>query len=270
MIIPPLPEQQRIVSKIEELFSELDKIDKAQEIYDSAAKQLREKVLDCAMRGKLVPQDPNDEPASELLKRIEDEKQRLIKEKGIKKQKPLPKIEEEDKPFDIPSSWEWVRLGETSNIVRGGSPRPIKKYLTGDLDGINWIKIGDAENDSKYIKNTKEKILKSGLSKTRFVEKGTFLLTNSMSFGKPYILQCDGAIHDGWLAIHSYQNFFNRDFLYYLLSSEMIYNQFEKLSSGSVVKNLNKEKVKSAIIPLPPLSEQQQIVKKIESILEYL
>ncbi|VQL33092.1 transposase-like protein, IS1239 [Streptococcus pneumoniae] len=84
-------------------------------------------------------------------------------------------------------------------IVRGGSPRPIKDYLTSEVDGINWIKIGDTEKGEKYINNVKEKIKKSGLNKTRFVKKGTFLLTNSMSFGRPYILNVDGAIHDGWL-----------------------------------------------------------------------
>ncbi|VJW12492.1 type I restriction-modification system, S subunit [Streptococcus pneumoniae] len=90
-------------------------------------------------------------------------------------------------------------------IVRGGSPRPIKDYLTSEVDGINWIKIGDTEKGEKYINNVKEKIKKSGLNKTRFVKKGTFLLTNSMSFGRPYILNVDGAIHDGWLAISNYQ-----------------------------------------------------------------
>ncbi|BBA58639.1 type I restriction-modification protein subunit S [Streptococcus pneumoniae] len=116
-------------------------------------------------------------------------------------------------------------------IVRGGSPRPIKDYLTSEVDGINWIKIGDTEKGEKYINNVKEKIKKSGLNKTRFVKKGTFLLTNSMSFGRPYILNVDGAIHDGWLAISNYE-------------------------------------IASILIPLPPLAEQQRIIEAIESALE--
>ncbi|VJL14457.1 IS3-Spn1 transposase, truncation [Streptococcus pneumoniae] len=153
-------------------------------------------------------------------------------------------------------------------IVRGGSPRPIKDYLTSEVDGINWIKIGDTEKGEKYINNVKEKIKKSGLNKTRFVKKGTFLLTNSMSFGRPYILNVDGAIHDGWLAISNYENSLNKDYLFYILSSNVVYSQFLSLISGAVVKNLNSDKVASILIPLPPLSEQQRIVEAIESALE--
>nr|WP_239466787.1 restriction endonuclease subunit S [Streptococcus anginosus] len=153
-------------------------------------------------------------------------------------------------------------------IVRGGSPRPIKDYLTSEVDGINWIKIGDTKKGEKYINNVKEKIKKSGLNKTRFVKKGTFLLTNSMSFGRPYILNVDGAIHDGWLAILNYENSLNRDYLFYILSSNVVYYQFLSLINGAVVKNLNSDKVASILIPLPPLTEQQRIVEAIESALE--
>ncbi|HEU5753503.1 TPA: restriction endonuclease subunit S, partial [Streptococcus pneumoniae] len=106
------------------------------------------------------------------------------------------------------------------------------------------------------------------LNKTRFVKKGTFLLTNSMSFGRPYILNVDGAIHDGWLAISNYENSLNKDYLFYILSSNVVYSQFLSLISGAVVKNLNSDKVASILIPLPPLSEQQRIVEAIESALE--
>ncbi|HGS3261029.1 TPA: restriction endonuclease subunit S, partial [Streptococcus pneumoniae] len=158
-----------------------------------------------------------------------------------------------------PDTWEWVKFSTLVEIVRGGSPRPIKDYLTSEVDGINWIKIGDTEKGEKYINNVKEKIKKSGLNKTRFVKKGTFLLTNSMSFGRPYILNVDGAIHDGWLAISNYENSLNKDYLFYILSSNVVYSQFLSLISGAVVKNLNSDKVASILIPLPPLSEQQRI-----------
>jgi type I site-specific deoxyribonuclease chain S len=161
-----------------------------------------------------------------------------------------------------------VRFSTLVEIVRGGSPRPIKDYLTSEVDGINWIKIGDTKKGEKYINNVKEKIKKSGLNKTRFVKKGTFLLTNSMSFGRPYILNVDGAIHDGWLAISNYENSLNRDYLFYILSSNVVYYQFLSLISGAVVKNLNSDKVASILIPLPPLTEQQRIVEAIESALE--
>ena len=161
-----------------------------------------------------------------------------------------------------------MRFSTLVEIVRGGSPRPIKDYLTSEVDGINWIKIGDTEKGEKYINNVKEKIKKSGLNKTRFVKKGTFLLTNSMSFGRPYILNVDGAIHDGWLAISNYENSLNRDYLFYILSSNVVYSQFLSLISGAVVKNLNSDKVASILIPLPPLAEQQRIIEAIELALE--
>ena len=242
--------------------------------------QLKASILQRAMEGKLVPQDPNDEPASELLKRIKVEKEKLIKEGKIKRDKNETEIyrgddglhyekfadgtvKEVDVPFDIPESWEWVRFSEVSTIVRGGSPRPIKEFITEADDGINWIKIGDTDKGGKFINSTKEKIKPSGLKKTRYVTKGTFLLTNSMSFGRPYILNVDGAIHDGWLAISNYEEVFSRDFLYYLLSSKVAYHQFLALISGAVVKNLNSDKVASLLVPVPPQKEQERIVSAI-------
>ena len=111
--------------------------------------------------------------------------------------RPYEKLEEE--PFEIPDSWKWVKLNDLAEIARGGSPRPIQDYITEDKDGINWIKIGDTLEESKYITTAKEKIKPEGKKHSRFVHAGDFLLTNSMSFGRPYILKIDGCIHDGWL-----------------------------------------------------------------------
>ena len=237
---------------------------------DFDAQALRNKILDLAMRGKLVPQDPNDEPASVLLEKIKAEKAELVKEKKIKKSKPLPEITDDEKPFDIPDNWEWVRLGDVLTILRGGSPRPIKKYLTNDPDGINWIKIGDSSENSKYIDHAAEKIIPEGLSKTRIVHKGDFLLSNSMSFGRPYILKINGAVHDGWLILSNYESIFNKDYLYYLLSSRFISKQFSSLATGSTVKNLNRERVSNTVALLPPLSEQSRIAAKIAQLFALL
>ena len=177
----------------------------------------------------------------------------------------------EDKlPFEIPNSWEWVRLGNVCEIARGGSPRPIKQYLTESSNGVNWIKIGDTSKDSKYINSTNERIIAEGVAKSRFVHKGDFLLTNSMSFGRPYILNIDGCIHDGWLVLSDYQTAYDKDFLYYMLSSRFAYYQFCGIVSGAVVKNLNTDKVEISFMPLPPLSEQKRIVAKIEEILPHI
>ena len=173
-------------------------------------------------------------------------------------------------PFEIPDSWEWVRLGNICEVARGGSPRPIKDYLTDSDSGVNWIKIGDTDKGGKYINSTKEKIIPEGVSKSRFVHAGDFLLTNSMSFGRPYILNVDGCIHDGWLVLSNYQSAYNQDFLYYMLSSKFAYNQFCGVVSGAVVKNLNSDKVASSIFPLPPIEEQIRIVKAIEKTIPYI
>ncbi|WP_019542947.1 restriction endonuclease subunit S [Selenomonas bovis] len=175
-------------------------------------------------------------------------------------------VPEEEQPYELPEGWEWVRLSGIAEIVRGGSPRPIKSFLTTEDTGVNWIKIGDGERYGKYITSTAQKIITTGMSKSRFVHSGTLLLSNSMSFGRPYILKIDGCIHDGWLAIFDYEKLFNQNYLYYLLCSPLLYNQFASKAAGAVVQNLNKDKVKASLVPLPPLYEQQRLVARIESL----
>ncbi|VMO90760.1 restriction endonuclease S subunit [Streptococcus pneumoniae] len=254
--------------------------------------QLKASILQRAMEGKLVPQNPNDEPASELLKRIKAEKEKLISEGKIKRDKKETEIfrgddgkhygkfadgstQEIDVPYDIPDTWEWVRFSTLVEIVRGGSPRPIKDYLTSEVDGINWIKIGDTEKGEKYINNVKEKIKKSGLNKTRFVKKGTFLLTNSMSFGRPYILNVDGAIHDGWLAISNYEKQLKNYADKYKMNPKVIYpHSFRHLFAKNFLAKYNDialladlmghESIETTRIYLrKTATEQQNIVDKI-------
>ena len=228
--------------------------------------KLRELILTLAVQGKLVPQDPADEPAGVLLQKIRAEKDRLIAEGKIKRDKPLAEIAEEEKPFELPQGWEWVRFGEIAGIERGGSPRPIEAFLTDDPEGLNWIKIGDTEKGGKYITSAGQKIKREGLVKTRMVFPGDFLLTNSMSFGRPYITQIQGCIHDGWLRI-SPPDSLDKDFLYTLLSSRFVRNVFEAAAAGGVVLNLNADKVRTVPIPLPPLAEQSRIVTRVEALM---
>ena len=230
------------------------------------AQDLKNNILQRAIEGKLVPQRAEEGTARDLLAEIRAEKEKLIREKKIKKTKPLPEISDDERPFEIPESWEWVRFEDIFEIARGGSPRPIKQFLTQSHDGINWIKIGDTEIGDKYIVSTKEKIIPKGLSKSRLVEVGDLLLTNSMSYGRPYILKTRGAIHDGWLVLSPYFEKINKEFFYYIISSPYVHNQFARTVSGAVVKNLNKDKVKKIFIPLPPLVEQYRIVARIEEL----
>ncbi len=286
--IPPLEEQRRIVEKIDEVASAVSAYDvtyqKSEALNSTFPEALKKSILQEAVQGKLVPQDPTDEPAEALLERIRAKKQQLIKEGKIKKDKhesvifrrdnshyeKLDGVErciDDELPFEIPDSWVWVRLGTVLEIARGGSPRPIQQYLTTEPDGINWIKIGDTDKGGKYIYKTKEKIRPEGVTKSRMVHSGDFLLTNSMSFGRPYILKTDGCIHDGWLVLSNRFDCYSVDFIYYILSSPFAYYQFCDSVSGAVVKNLNSDKVANALFPLPPLAEQHRIVQRIEELL---
>ena len=172
--------------------------------------------------------------------------------------------------YKIPDSWVWTTLNELFLIERGGSPRPIQQFLTAEANGINWIKIGDTELGQKYIETTKEKIKPEGLKKSRLVVDGDFILSNSMSFGRPYIVKTTGAIHDGWLVFRDVDNNLDKDFFYYLLSSSYVYQQFSRNASGSTVRNLNIDIVKQTNISLPPLNEQKRIVTKIEKLFSNL
>ena len=285
--IPPVAEQHRIVSAIDSVNMPLCEYGSKEEtlriLNTSFPENLKKSILQEAVQGKLVPQDPSDEPAEPLLERIRVEKQRLIKEGKVKKDKResvifrrdnshyekldgVARCIDDELPFEIPESWEWVRLGSVLEIARGGSPRPIQQYLTTEPDGINWIKIGDTDKGGKYIYKTKEKIRPEGVTKSRMVHSGDFLLTNSMSFGRPYILKTDGCIHDGWLVLSNRFDCYSVDFLYYILSSPFAYYQFCDSVSGAVVKNLNSDKVSNALFPLPPLNEQRRIVQRIEEL----
>ncbi|STO59867.1 DNA specificity protein of restriction modification system [Canicola haemoglobinophilus] len=158
----------------------------------------------------------------------------------------------------------WKSLGEVAKIQRGASPRPISQYLTDDKDGIPWIKIGDVAVGAKYVDKTEQRITYEGSLKSRVLKKGDFIMSNSMSYGRPYILNIDGAIHDGWASISEFQDKINSDFLYYYLSSDTVQSYWAgKINSGSV-SNLNSDIIKSLLIPIPPLETQAKIVKILD------
>ena len=166
--------------------------------------------------------------------------------------------------------WTYKRIGDVCLVERGGSPRPIDDYITDAPDGINWIKIGDT-SDSMFITKTAQKIKPEGMKKSRYVEPGDFLLSNSMSFGRPYILKIDGCIHDGWLVLRDGQGLFDKRFLYYYLSSPTTYRRFAAMAVGGVVNNLNSEMVRKVEVPVPSMDEQREIANlldKLNSVIE--
>ncbi len=155
--------------------------------------------------------------------------------------------------------WDIKKFGECVLIQRGGSPRPIENFITNNENGINWIKIGDVSTGSRYITQTKEKIIPEGEKHSRKVLIGDLILSNSMSFGRPYIMAIEGCIHDGWLLIRDEKKIFNLEYLLQLLSSEHMINQYKALASGGVVINLNSELVQSTNVFIPNKKEQTKI-----------
>jgi type I restriction enzyme S subunit len=158
--------------------------------------------------------------------------------------------------------WVEKTLDQICIVERGSSPRPIKNYFTTNEDGVNWIKIGDTEEGGKYVYSTAQKITPEGAKRSKFVKEGDFILTNSMSFGRPYIMKTSGYIHDGWFALRLNVSI-DSDYLYYLLSSKVVQSQFTRLASGSVVLNISGDLVKQAVLPIAPLTQQHKIAEHL-------
>jgi len=159
---------------------------------------------------------------------------------------------------------EWKTLGEIATIQRGASPRPIAKYITDDIDGVPWIKIGDTSPGSKYVNGTAQKVTPAGAKMSRILGKGDFIMSNSMSFGRPYILNIEGAIHDGWASISGFSDTLNSDYLYHYLSSNTVQNFWSgKINSGSV-SNLNADIIKTLPVPVPSISKQEKIAALLD------
>ncbi|MGY0559480.1 restriction endonuclease subunit S [Luteimonas sp. A277] len=169
-------------------------------------------------------------------------------------------------PVSNPKDWPKESLASLFEIARGGSPRPIDAYITDSPDGINWIMIGDTVEGSKYIDSTRKKIRKEGVSRSRRVHPGDFLLTNSMSFGRPYILRTSGCIHDGWLVLSPKDSRTSQDYLHSALSSPSIYTEFARRAPGATVKNLNIDLVSGVEIPVPPSGLQAKFSEAIQKI----
>lgn len=229
-------------------------------------KALRQKILDLAIHGKLVPQDPNDEPASVLLERIKAEKERLIKEGKIKRSKKSAKTSDtphyENVPFEVPEGWVWTTINELCDVVRGGSPRPAgdEKYYNG---AIPFLKVADlTKDDGIYVYKAEYTIKEAGLKKTRLVNEGTLLLTNSgATLGVPKITTFPTTFNDG-IAAFLYMNREVQLYLYWFIKSKT--DSLRKIDQGAAQPNLNTDLIKSIPIPLPPLTEQFRIIKEIE------
>ena len=247
--------------------------------------QLKNSILQMAVQGKLVPQDPNDEPASVLLERIRVEKEQLIKEGKIKKEKnpsvifrgadnlPYEKVGKnepvciaDEVPFDIPESWEWVRLGNIGDWGSGATPnRTTPEYYNGN---IPWLKTGDL-NDN-YITDIPETITELALAKTsvRLNPIGSVLIAMyGATIGKLGILKIPATTNQACCACVPFTDIYN-EFLFYFLMSQKV--AFVKRGEGGAQPNISKEKIVSTLMPLPPVAEQKRIVEKLRILQPYI
>ena len=273
--LPPLEEQKRIVAKIEKLMPLVDEYaesyNRLQKIDNEFEDKLKQSVLQYAMEGKLVKQDPSDEPASELIKKIENEKAELIKEGKIKKSKKLPAITDEEKPFDIPDSWEWVRLGIISE-VRGGKRVPRGMKLSETSSYCPYIRVTDMENNSVAQETLRYATKKIYEEISRYIitsEDVYFSIAGTI--GKVGIVPCNlsGALlTENAARLTPY--YINKKFMVYLLSSPIVKNQHRKILSKVAQPKLSLIKLKRTIVPLPPLEEQKRIVLKINKLQEVI
>ena len=228
------------------------------------ADTLKKSILQYAMQGKLVPQDPNDEPASELLKRIKAEKEQLIKDGKIKKEKPLPPITQDEIPYDLPQGWQWVRLGDIGDWGAGSTPNRARTdyYFNGT---IPWLKTGDL-NDS-FITEIPEKITELALEQTSVKIKpiGSLLIAMyGATIGKLGILTIPATTNQACCACVAFQEIETKFLFYYLLSER---DNLRKRGDGGAQPNISREKIIAYLLPLPPLAEQKRIVEKLEEIL---
>lgn len=286
--VPPLNEQKRIVAKIEELLPFIEEYDKKEQklttLNQQFPEQLKKSILQAAIQGQLVAQDLNDEPASELIKRIQAEKERLISEKKIKKPKVKSEIVVRDGlpyeiingverciadelPFEIPESWCWVRLGDIGDWGAGSTPnRHEPKFY--DNGTIPWLKTGDL-NDG-YITSIPEYITNFALEKNSLKINPTGSVLIAMygaTIGKLGILGIEATTNQACCACQVYKGVYNKYLFYYLMSQK---KELQKRSEGSGQPNISREKIIKYLFPLPPIDEQKRIVQKIEEVFSHI
>ncbi len=229
-------------------------------------KKLRELILELAVRGKLVPQDPNDEPASELLKRIAAEKAELVKQGKIKKQKPLPENSEEEKPFELPEGWEWVTLATVGEIVGGGTPKSDNPQFWAK-NGIKWITPADLYGlKGKYITSGARDISPAGLSNSsaRLMPKGSVLFSSRAPIGYVAIADAELSTNQGFKSCVPYIKESAEYIYYFLLASA---KKIDAEASGTTFKEVSGAIVSKILLPLPPLSEQLKIVSRANELM---
>lgn len=267
--LPPLAEQKRIVAKIEELLLYVDRYaaayEKLEQFNAKFPEDMKKSILQYAIQGKLVEQRPEEGTGEELYQQIQTEKQRLIKEGKIKKEKPLPEIAEDEIPFDIPESWKWVRWGELSQSIQYGYNAPAQEH-----GRIKMVRISDIQdgkvlwNKVPYcdIKENEIPTYQLGANDILFARTGG-------TVGKSYLVKDvpEEAIYAGYLIRTQYSSLLCPDYMKHFMESQLYWNQLRSGTIATAQPNCNGQTLSKMILPLPPLAEQKRIVAKLEEIL---
>lgn len=269
MGVPPLSEQHRIVDKVEKLMLLCGELETEEKKLDALeihfTEYLPKAILQAATQGKLVPQNSHDEPASELLKRIQQEKAQLVKEGKLKKEKPLPPISEDEIPYDLPEGWEWCKLGVLANLKIGKTPaRAEGKYWAEGK--YPWVSIRDMET-GKHINSTRESvslIAYNDIFKGELVPSGSLLFSFKLSIGKVSVLNIDAFTNEAICAITPYGYDEVKTYLFKILP---VLNLLSEANDAIKGQTLNKKSLSQIMVPLPPLEEQQRIVEKVDELM---
>ena len=266
--LPPLAEQKRIVAKIEELLPYIDRYEQAwsklEQFNSRFPEDMKKSLLQYAIQGKLVEQRPEEGTAEELFAQIQEEKQRLVAEKKIKKEKPLPEITEDEKPFDIPESWKWVRLLDVCKTVADGDHQAPPQVPS----GIPFLVISNISKGNLDFSNTRYVTQEyfDSLAYDRIAESNDILFSVTGSYGIPVIVDCEQKFcFQRHIAL--IKGMININYLWLLLGSPVVKAQCDKVATGTAQKTVGLKSLKSIVVPLPPLVEQKRIVEKLEQLL---
>lgn len=268
--LPPLAEQKRIVNIIEVIFAEIDVLKndetKLEVLQKSFPKKMKDSILQYAVQGKLVEQRLEEGTGEELYQQILDEKQRLIKARTFKKEKPIPEITEDEKPFDIPESWRWVRLPEVGELNRGRSQHRPRNDSSLYINGTTpMIQTGDVARANLYITDWSVMYNEVGVAQSRIWKEGTICLTIAANIGDVAILKFDACFPDSVVGFNAYNPMMSNEYFMYGL---MCYKSIlDTMSRSTAQKNINIDILSKIVFPLPPLAEQKRIVAKLEEIL---
>ena len=267
--LPPLEEQKRIVAKVEELLPLIDKYEKAWEKLEEFNKKfpddMQKSILQMAIQGKLVEQREEEGTADELYKQIQEEKQKLIDEGKIKKQKALPEISEDEIPFDIPDSWKWVRWGEISNSIQYGYNASAK-----DIGRIKMVRISDIHNNKVSWETVPYCDIKDEEIPQYLLQDNDILFARTGgTVGKSFLVKSvpEKSIYAGYLIRTRYSSRLIPEYLKFFMESELYWSQLRGGTIATAQPNCNGQTLSKMILPLPPLKEQKRIVAKIEELL---